>query len=251
MKHVRIRAQAVSHDALMRLFIDNAKAIRSAEGLRMPDVIRTFITGAAARLRCAMFEMIGDHETAKSESETVERALKPIREPQSRKLLVSMSEILAEALEADPVDFIGPVFMELLAHEGMGQFFTPREVSRLIAELTLPPSPEEAPLERGFISIQEPTCGVGGMVLAANEVLRDRGFDPTTQTRWLMIELDRVAVDAAWLQVALTKVPAPVQWGNTLSLEMSASWPTPQLLRLKAEEHSPRKREPRRIGSGR
>lgn len=251
MKHVRIRAQAASHDALMRLFIDNAKAIRSAEGARMPDVIRAFIHSAAAGLRGAMFVTLGDHETAKRESETAERALKQIRESQSRKLLVSMGEILAEALEVDPVDFIGPVFMELLAHEGMGQFFTPREVSRLIAELTLPISPDVAPLENGFISIQEPTCGVGGMVLAANEVLRDRGFDPTRQTRWHMIELDRVAVDAAWLQVALTKVPATVQWGNTLSLEMSASWPTPQLLRLRAEAHASSERGPRRIGSGR
>lgn len=250
MKHVRIRAQAVSHDALMRLFIDNAKAIRSAEGLRMPDVIRAFITGAAAHLRGAMFERIGDHETAKSESETSEQALKPIREAQSRKLLFNMSDILAEALEADPVDFIGPVFMELLAHEGMGQFFTPREVSRLIAELTLPRSPDDAPLENGFISIQEPTCGVGGMVLAANEVLRDRGFDPTTQTRWLMIELDRVAADAAWLQVALTNVPANVQWGNTLTLEVHRTWPTPQLLRLMAQAQAPRERELRRIGTG-
>lgn len=236
MKPGRIRAQSASHAHLMRAFIDDAKVIQSAEGRRMSEVMQTFINHTAASMRAALFHGISDRAAAAREAELVAKAERHLTTASARGCVTRMVEHLTQALAQDPVDFIGPVFMELLAHDGLGQFFTPREVSRLIAQLNLPASPEDAPMETGYITLQEPTCGVAGMVLASNEVLRDRGFDPTTQTRWCMIELDRTAVDAAYIQASLTNVPAMVYWANTLSLEIYARWPTPQLLKVTARD---------------
>ncbi len=48
-----------------------------------------------------------------------------------------------------------------------GQFFTPREVVELIIELLAPPKNNE--------SVYDPTCGSGGMLIAAAGLLKAHG----------------------------------------------------------------------------
>lgn len=74
-----------------------------------------------------------------------------------------------------PADMLGDAYMYLIkmfaegAGKAGGEFYTPRQVVRLIVEC-LDPQPG--------MSIYDPTCGSGGMLLEAVQHLKDRGENP-------------------------------------------------------------------------
>src|SRR5262249_18905078 len=71
------------------------------------------------------------------------------------------------AVQDGGCDFLGQVTGDLGMVTGhMGQFFTPYDVSRMIAELTLD-TVDEVIADQGFVTVQEPACGAGGMIIAA------------------------------------------------------------------------------------
>ncbi len=75
-------------------------------------------------------------------------------------------------------DFLGSIAAEIGAlNDAQGQFFTPFEVSRLMAEMSLS---ENEPLiqEKGYLTVQEPAAGAGGMILAFAQAMRRRGYNP-------------------------------------------------------------------------
>ncbi len=67
-------------------------------------------------------------------------------------------------------DFLGRVFYR-------GQFFTPWDVARMMATMQLGDT-ETLFRDRPFITLSEPACGAGCMVLAFADVLRKGGWPP-------------------------------------------------------------------------
>jgi hypothetical protein len=127
----------------------------------------------------------------------------------------------------EPIDFIGPIFSEFAASAQLGQFFTPHHLSMLMAGMTIDdPRKMLEQSKRGFITLQEPACGVGGMTLAACAVLREHGIDLARQVHWTLIDIDYAATCAAYVQVNLCGISADVFHGNTLSLETWLATPT-------------------------
>ena len=136
----------------------------------------------------------------------------------------------------EPCDFLGGVSGELGAlSDGLGQFFTPFEVSRLLAEITLQSVPDIV-RERGFITIDEPACGAGGMVLAAAAVLEAQGLEPELHMLVRATDLSVTAFQMAYVQLWLRGVPATVVHGNTLTLETFAAEATLSKMRF-AQHH--------------
>lgn len=75
-----------------------------------------------------------------------------------------MAEMLAEVvmgMEQNPdQDFLGSLYMMCeLGHDHAGQFFTPYDVCRCMAEITF--DPKLHPDMEGFISVSDPACGAG------------------------------------------------------------------------------------------
>src|SRR5262245_28233985 len=69
------------------------------------------------------------------------------------------------------IDFLGSVAGELeLLDSDKGQFFTPFTLSRMMAEMTLADM-DSVIEQKGYISLQEPAAGAGGMVLAYADAL--------------------------------------------------------------------------------
>ena len=91
-----------------------------------------------------------------------------------------MPELLAIAstvIGTGGLDFMGQVAGELGALDaGLGQFFTPYEVSRLMAEMNLGDA-TAAVAAKGFLTLCEPAAGAGGMMLAAADTLDRQGVD--------------------------------------------------------------------------
>lgn len=160
--------------------------------------------------------------------ERYERLITP--DPARREVFPQILAHLIEALTLEPHDCLGVLFHEQeLASSDMGQFFTPFDVSRVIAKAILGDAAAARDLitKRGFITLQEPAVGAGGMVIAFAEAMRDAGLNPQTQLHATAIDLDATAAHMAYIQLSLLGIPASVYIGNTLTLKMRERYDTP------------------------
>ena len=92
---------------------------------------------------------------------------------------IRMAQLLAHVvngLQNGFCDFLGRVFMQLgMGDKYRGQFFTPWSVASMMASLQLG---NVAALfrERPFITLNDPACGAGCMVLAVADTLNRTGY---------------------------------------------------------------------------
>lgn len=82
--------------------------------------------------------------------------------PEDVRAMPRLLGITTRAIQDGGCDFLGQVAGDFELVTGpMGQLFTPYDVSRLIAEMTLD-TVGEVIAEQGFVTVQEPACGAGG-----------------------------------------------------------------------------------------
>jgi hypothetical protein len=135
---------------------------------------------------------------------------------------------LTNALEAaEFADVLGATFMELeLGSKWAGQFFTPYEVCRLMAAVSLG---DPAPLiaDRGFITVSDPAVGAGALPIAMAQAVREAGHNYQRCMHVTAQDVDARAAHMAYIQLSLLHVPAVVIVGNTLAGECREQWFTP------------------------
>lgn len=135
-------------------------------------------------------------------------------EREERELLREMFFLLAAALEESFSDVLGEIYMEAqMGSKSAGQFFTPYHLSELTAELAVW---NMEPDERGIWHLNEPSCGGGGMIIAALNVLRKRGVDVQRRVKIVAQDLDWKGVYMTYLQLSLLGADAVVVQGDTL-----------------------------------
>lgn len=140
------------------------------------------------------------------------------------RLMGEMLGMVIGALSAGPRDFMGEVFSgSLLMNEHHGQFFTPYALSSLLARSII----TEDSIPRGkILTISEPSCGAGGMVIAAAEVLAELGVNYAADAYFEARDLDPICARMAYIQMTALGISGEVICGNTLTLETSWRWPT-------------------------
>lgn len=117
----------------------------------------------------------------------------------AKRTFAALTQIdLARTTEPDNIgsDLLGPTYLFLRSpadRKATGAFYTPWSLSSLIATMVTP--------REGDITT-EPTCGSGGMVIAAAQAMRDRGRDPATCT-WVLNDLDPLAVALAGVNAVI------------------------------------------------
>ncbi|MBN3171737.1 ArdC-like ssDNA-binding domain-containing protein [Pectobacterium brasiliense] len=136
---------------------------------------------------------------------------------------------LVDGMEFSASDFLGSVFMELeLGDHHRGQYFTPYSVGYMMAKMQLSDGlPALASGERDFITVSDPACGAGGLVVAMAQAMLEAGFNPQKQMMAVCVDIDPVAAMMAYVQLALCGIPAMVIVGNSLSMEFRQTWRTP------------------------
>jgi len=142
--------------------------------------------------------------------------------------LTSMAELLGLAtaeLVDNPQDFLGEVFeASLQTNANLGQFFTPWTISLLMAQMimgTLETKPNR------IITISEPACGAGGMVMAACAVLAGQGINYASHACIYAQDIDATCARMTYIQLSLSGAAAIVSCGDTLRLTCNWAWPTP------------------------
>lgn len=112
-----------------------------------------------------------------------------------------------------------------------GQFFTPYHISTLMARATLLPEVINEKKDKDeILTLNDPCCGGGGLMIATLDVLKTSGFNYAYNCFIDCGDIDIRCVHMTYLQLSLSGVPAVVRHQNALTREQWSVWYTPALL---------------------
>lgn len=138
-------------------------------------------------------------------------------------------------------DFIGELYMELeISNKDSGQFFTPYDTSRLIAQLAVRDIGKHIE-KQGFVTLNEHAVGSGGMIIAFAEAMREAGYNYQTQLKVICNDVDYNVVKMCYIQLSLVGIDAVVMQGNTIIQKFNEIWYTPVHLLNQAREQQEQK----------
>lgn len=127
-------------------------------------------------------------------------------------------------------DYLGQIYMlSGTGSDKAGQFFTPYSVSKLSAEITFRGSKK---IDQDIITLYEPACGSGGMILAAMDtLLNDCKVNYTEHAFVVAGDIDSRCVHMCYIQLSLAGVPAIIEQRDALTMELIGGvWKTPAYL---------------------
>ena len=141
-------------------------------------------------------------------------------------------------------DWLGKLFTQTnIGNKHNGQFFTPYHISGFCAKASLDESiVRQKQRDNEIMTINDPTCGAGGMLVAALETLgKEYQFNYAHNCFMLGEDIDIRCVHMTYLQLSLAGVPAIVKHKNSLTRETWDVWKTPaflmQYMRFRQFEH--------------
>jgi hypothetical protein len=128
-------------------------------------------------------------------------------------------------------DFAGELYMASGTNsKGLGQFFTPYHVSRMMAECNLEKDRFISEIEENpdrVITFYEPTCGAGGLMVAAIDVMHAAGINYAHNMFIDCGDIDPRCFHMSYLTLSLLGAPAVVRLGDALSMKYHRAWFTP------------------------
>lgn len=109
--------------------------------------------------------------------------------------------------------------------KAMGQYFTPDNIAIFMTEII---NGDFKQLEKEeFISVSEPTCGSGVMVLAFAQNMLKKEINYQNSMFADAWDLDQTCALMAYVQFSIYNIPAIVTHGDSLSLKAYSKWITP------------------------
>lgn len=131
-------------------------------------------------------------------------------------------------LESNPADVLGTLYHDLELHNNRaGQYFTPFPICQMMAKMTLGEGVTETIAEQGFITVSEPACGSGAMIIAYAGELANQEINYQQHMHVTAVDLDQRCAHMAYVQFSLLHIPAVVVHGNSLTVEEYSHWYTP------------------------
>lgn len=128
-------------------------------------------------------------------------------------------------------DWAGEIYMNSNTYnKGVGQFFTPYHISQLMAKVTIDGDAIKQRIAEDsdtVITINEPTCGAGGIIVAAIETLHKMGINYAWNVFVDCTDIDSRCVHMTYLTLSLLGVPAVVRLGDSLLMTYREHWFTP------------------------
>lgn len=131
--------------------------------------------------------------------------------------LDKLFNMMVDALENNPdQDYLGRVYEQLnLTNGRKGQFLTPYNVSKLMAEMNMFSLVTSVTDE--IKTIADPTCGTGGMLIAAVNVLKEKRQNIENFIMYAQ-DIDWTMAMSCYVQLALHGAAGLVVVGNSLDL---------------------------------
>lgn len=140
--------------------------------------------------------------------------------------MFSQAVIIADQ-KGMPADNLGEFFMEMnFTEDSKGQFFTPNEISLLMAEMQIS-NIEAVRKAQGFVTISDPACGAGSTLLACITNCMTKGFNPNKEIFIQGVDIDRTVALMCYVQLSLWHIPCEIIVGNSLTNEIREVWHSP------------------------
>lgn len=139
-----------------------------------------------------------------------------------QELFPRLCAIVVEALDRDKDrDYLGEMYMALdLGSHWHGQFFTPYNVCKMMSEMNCGNTVDEIK-EKGYISVSDPTCGAGALLIAyanaAERAMKDSGYNWQNHILFVAQDVDMVVGLMCYIQLSLIGCAGYVKIGNTLT----------------------------------
>ena len=152
------------------------------------------------------------------------------------KALGLLGEKIRSAVEGNApfADWAGELYMDSGTSNGKaGQFFTPYSVSQCMARINFPKDEVRAKLgddPNRVLTIYEPTCGAGGLIVASIDALAEVGVNYSWNAFVDCGDIDPRCVHMTYVTLSLLGVPAVVRLGDALMMEYRQNWFTPAYL---------------------
>lgn len=201
--------------------VEEIRKLSSSEGLN--TVFTTFLEITATSIAAQM-----DPANAAERKKRYQEIASKIK-PESLTSYARMFALLYLTIrehEDDPCDILGDIYHELrLNNEWNGQFFTPDNICRMMAQIINPV--DEFSDKKKPVTINEPTCGSGTMIIGAIWAMQRKNFDYRHKAFFVAQDIDIRCVWMAYIQLSLYRIPAVVIHGNTLTMEEWSRWYTP------------------------
>lgn len=177
------------------------------------EVWADIITVIACSLSNAIYRTEGHFEKREKEYEDCIKRIGSVEIP------AKLMGILVMALESNPdQDFLGNMYMSLgLGNHWSGQFFTPYNVCKCMAEITIGDSCISEIDSKGYITINDPCCGAGATLIAAANTIKRKGINYQNHVVFVGQDIDRIVGLMCYIQLSLLGCPGYIVIANTLS----------------------------------
>lgn len=119
-------------------------------------------------------------------------------------------------------DFLGELYMMLgLGNDAGGQFFTPYDVCKMMAKVSMPDVQEKVE-QQGWFSVNDPACGAGATLIAAADIIHNEyKLNFQTSVMFLGQDIDYTTGLMCYIQLSLCGCAGYVRIGNTLTDPMT------------------------------
>ena len=133
--------------------------------------------------------------------------------------LTSMFAEVVNGLDENPdQDFLGELFMALnLGNEHNGQFFTPYNVCKMTAKMTYGKDLEMKIAQKGWVSVYDPACGAGALLVAFANECRLQNLNYQTSVLFVAQDIDYIVGCMCYIQLSLLGCPGYVVIADSLA----------------------------------
>ena len=211
----------VSHDTRVKEIIKVIESIAYKHGIS--TVFDDYLTIAS----CAVSNTVDKVHFDEREALYMQTIKKYSKEELQK--FVELHAMVVNALEQSlySSDLLGELYHSLnQSNSRNGQFFTPIHIAEFMAEAMLGPKCTEIE-EKGHVTLCEPTCGSGVMVIAAANSLYKNHYNPSQNMCVLACDNDIRCAKMAYIQLSYLGIPAVVVYGDSLAMQEYARFYTP------------------------
>lgn len=216
-----------SHDQLYELCVANYR--------KCFEKLKQSANGKHSRI--VFDHMIELHATALTQtyeqSEEKEKEWVKLASHYDSTALAQCMAYLSMAFSLSPAtwsDFIGQFFMDSEFYNVQrGEYFTPMHVANMMAGVTLQNHVEIID-QKGYISINDPACGAGAMLIACARLVA-KTHEVSRVALFVGTDVNITCARMTYLQLCAMNVPAVIHHGNTLTGETFYTMYSPAFLR--------------------
>ena len=153
-------------------------------------------------------------------TEREDRYLSIIRsyEKEEQEIFPQLLSVVSMAFEDNPKqDFLGNLYTALnLNQHQKGQFFTPYHICEFMAEVQNGGDLKSEVEKKGFISVSDPACGAGALLIAFAKSARAHGVNYQEKVLFVAQDIDATAAKMCYIQLTLLGCSACIIIGDSL-----------------------------------